>query len=174
MKIRLDQIHDEPFTWHETLSVPAAQLDRPELGALSDIDCRGRIVRIEPGLYLAAHLRYEQTLACDRCLAPIHRPVESTIELMLEGGPGTATAGEPELKEVDLGVLQVEGGVLDTAPLVAEELQLDVPMKPLCRPDCRGLCPGCGMDLNEAPCRCAAPAVDSRWAALAALRGRLS
>ncbi len=54
-----------------------------------------------------------------------------------------------------------------------EQLELNIPMKPLCRPDCKGLCPTCGADRNETACSCEEPTADSRWAALAALKSRL-
>jgi uncharacterized protein len=56
--------------------------------------------------------------------------------------------------------------------VLIEQLQLNIPMKPLCRPDCAGLCPTCGADLNQTRCACA-KSVDPRWAGLAVLRDRL-
>ena len=81
---------------------------------------------------------------------------------------------EVELEKDELGVLVVEGEHLDTEPLVAEQILLEVPMKPLCSPDCRGLCPRCGADRNVTPNCCEEPAGDDRWEALSALRDRLS
>lgn len=191
MKVRLDQIHDEPFIWHETVKLPVAELDRPELVDLSEIDCQGRIQRFDldnaggraasgrargafgPGDYLLrVRLGYRQTLACDRCLAPIEEPVAAELDLMIETTPPPRHQAEEEVElgEDDLGVLHVEGDVLDTKPLIAEQVQLNIPMKPLCRPDCQGLCPRCGADLNQSPCGCEEPQGDPRWAALSALK----
>jgi uncharacterized protein len=80
---------------------------------------------------------------------------------------------ETELSESDLGVLEVQGDSFDSRPLVLEQVALGVPMKPLCREDCRGLCPVCGVDRNESSCDCAAQTTDPRWAGLAALKGSL-
>ncbi|HYN22371.1 MAG TPA: DUF177 domain-containing protein, partial [Thermoanaerobaculia bacterium] len=74
--------------------------------------------------------------------------------------------------EDELGVRHLEGEVLDSAPILLEQLQLNVPMKPLCRPDCRGLCPLCGADLNAGMCSCEERSEDPRWAGLAALKSR--
>jgi uncharacterized protein len=52
---------------------------------------------------------------------------------------------------------------------VHDAIFLELPLAPLCRPDCQGLCPECGADKNEAPCECPGP-VDPRWATLDALR----
>ncbi len=67
----------------------------------------------------------------------------------------------------------MQGETLETDPLLLEQLQLNVPMKPLCRPDCQGLCPTCGADRNEDACSCEERSADPRWAALAALKSRL-
>ncbi len=90
--------------------------------------------------------------------------------------PQRASEGdESELSEDDLDTVVVGEEVLDTAPIVLEQLQLNIPMRALCRPDCRGLCPRCGADLNErgGECSCAGSEPDPRWAALASLKGRL-
>ena len=129
------------------------------------------MVFADPGYLLRARLSYEQTLGCLRCLKPIVERTDSEVELMLLVEDGHERAGgEHELAEGDLGVLLVEGGVFEARPLLLEQLQLNIPMKPLCRPDCRGLCPRCGTDLNAGTCACAELAVDPRWAALAALK----
>ena len=172
MRIRLDDVRREPFSWAETVEVPAASLEREELAALSPVAWRGRIAWADPAFHLRARARYEQTLRCDRCLREYSEPAESELELMVpdEEEPGD---GERELSAEDLGVVHAVGGVLDTRPLLVEQLQLNVPMRPLCREDCRGLCPACGVNRNLEACECRDETVDPRWAALAELRGRL-
>jgi uncharacterized protein len=59
----------------------------------------------------------------------------------------------------------IESDLVDLAPLVHDAILLDLPLAPLCRPDCAGLCPYCGIDRNEATCACTAPR-DPRWATL--------
>jgi uncharacterized protein len=106
-------------------------------------------------------------------LRPIVEPVESDVELMIlterHHGPG---GGEHELREEEMGVYHLEGEILETAPILIEQLQLNLPMKPLCSPDCQGLCPVCGADRNAGACSCRESTVDPRWAGLAALKSR--
>lgn len=173
MKIRLEQIDDTPLPWNETLAVAPAALDRPELLGLSGVECRGQVQRVEPGFLLRGRIQYEQTLQCDRCLAPIVQPMESETALLILTTPPSRNP-TPREDDDGLGVLHLEGDIFDTEPVVLEEIQLGVPMKPLCRPDCRGLCPRCGADLNVAPCRCETAETDPRWAALAALKDRVT
>ena len=168
MKIRLDQV-DEPFDWQETLTLSLAELDRPEVVHLGEIECRGRIVPASEGFLLRASLQYEQSLRCMRCLETVALPASGDLDLLIEIGGGEAAAEERALEEQDLGMIFLESPLLDTRPILIEQIQLGVPMKPLCREDCAGLCSSCGEDLNRGPCGCR-EVTDSRWGALAALK----
>ncbi len=170
MKIRLDRVREEPFRWQETQAIPVGALGRPELSGLGEVAWRGQVAAAHPGFLLRARLSYEQTLACTRCLRSIVEAVESEVELLVLVGPARPVAGEHELREDDMSVLVVEDETLDTQPLLLEQLQLNVPMRALCRPDCAGLCPICGADRNLEPCGCKEREIDPRWSALAALR----
>jgi len=64
----------------------------------------------------------------------------------------------------------IHGDHIDLEPMAREAVVLGLPLAPLCRPDCKGLCPSCGADLNQGPCGCPPAAADPRWAALDALR----
>jgi len=173
MQIWLDQVRDEPFNWDETQSVSPEILDRPELLDLGPVAWRGQVVFADPGYFLRARLSYEQTLSCNRCLKPIVERAESDVELMILVERHPEPGGEHALREKDLGVLYLEDERLETDPILIEQLQLNIPMKPLCRPDCPGLCPICGADRNAGACSCEESSVDPRWAALAELKSRL-
>jgi uncharacterized protein len=190
VKIWLDQVREEPCSWDETESIAPEALDRPEVLALGPVSWRGEITYAEPAYLLRGRLSYDQTLACIRCLKPHAVSTSAAIDLLVEVeelSPRAAKSrraqerqerqedAEVELQEGDLDTVIVPagaGGVLDTRPLVIEQLQLNIPMKPLCDPGCLGLCPRCGAERNLLPdgeCRCAPPATDPRWAALAPL-----
>ncbi len=166
MLIRLDKITDEPFVWHEKLTVPLASLDRSELVSLGEIAWQGSVSIVPNGFHLAARLGYDQELSCGRCLKRIVQHVESDVELMIAVGVPEPTAGEHELSESDLSVMFVAGDELDTRPILLEQLQLNVPMRALCRDDCAGLCPVCGEDRNRTACGCQTGVTDPRWDAL--------
>ena len=173
MQIWLDQVREEPFNWDETKQVSPESLDRPELLGLGPVTWRGQVVYADPGYFLRARLSYEQTLGCTRCLKPIVEQAQSDVELMILVERGPESGGEHALHEQDLGILYLQDEFLETDPILIEQLQLNVPMKPLCREDCQGLCPTCGADRNAGPCACEETTADPRWAALAALRDRL-
>jgi uncharacterized protein len=170
MRIRLSEIVDEPFRWAETRSIDVASLERDLLVALGPISWAGEVTRTATGHVLVGRLEYEQQLACPRCLKPTAMPVAVDISLLALPHSSEPMLGEIELEEEDLNVLYVEEGELDTDPILIEQLQLNVPMRKLCRDNCRGLCPTCGVDRNEKNCDCEEETVDSRWEALKDLR----
>lgn len=168
MKIALEQLH-EPLDWEETLELPAGSLDVEELRALGPIEVSGRVEPVHPGYHLRLRSRWTETLACTRCLEPREEVVQLESHLLVLTDRPSDEPGEIELDEEDLGVLHVEDDELDTDPLVREQVQLEIPMKSLCRDDCKGLCAQCGANLNEGSCDCR-PERDPRWDALAGLR----
>jgi uncharacterized protein len=166
MRIRLDKIEDQPFRWSETESVAAESMERPDLLELTDVEWSGSVAASPPGYRLLAALRYDQKLACGRCLKPYDVKVESEIDLVIMVNPPEPTTGEVQLEESDLGVLTLASEELDTDPILREQLELNIPMSTLCRPNCAGLCPHCGADRNEAPDCCDGRDIDPRWQAL--------
>ena len=171
MLIEFAEINDEPFRWAKTKTIDASLLEAEQLVELGPISWTGEVSKTSTGFLLSGRLEYEQQLACPRCLKPTSMSVSSDVELLIEARSNEPTIGEIELEEEDLDVLYVEGEELDTEPILIEQLQLNIPMRRLCREDCRGLCPACGVDLNEETCECERNETDPRWAALEKLRG---
>ena len=95
---------------------------------------------------------------CRRCLGAVHGSLTVEVRELYEPDPTEGESYALSNEQVDL------------EPLVREAVLLDLPQAPLCRDDCQGLCPTCGVDLNEGPCSCVADDRDPRWAALDALR----
>jgi uncharacterized protein len=168
MLVRLDAARHEPFFWQESIDLTEEEkrdLDAVELGP---IRIAGSLTATTPDFLLHLQLSYEQSVACDRCLAPVRQTVEGGIDLVLvERTRRHPRTEESELEAEELGLVEVEGGGIDSRPLVVEQVQLGLPMKPLCREDCAGLCPQCGQDWNVGRCDCVHEKVDPRWAALA-------
>ncbi len=177
MQIRLDQIGDQPYTWNQTRSILAHELERGGLTDLGPVIWRGEIRRVATDFLLYAQLSYEQTSTCSRCLGPAIGRVDETLELLIqieeEAAKEEEEESEIELTEDDMGVLTLAGPQFDLEPLMREQMQLSVAMRSLCRAECRGLCPQCGVDLNLAACACNREKIDPRWAGLAVLKDRM-
>ena len=109
---------------------------------------------------------------CGRCLESFPVDVRATVDSRFV--PRPATGENVELGEDDLETDFYANDQLDLAALVETETTLALPMKPLCREDCRGLCPACGANRNVAPCTCDPRPPDPRLAALRDLAARLA
>lgn len=109
------------------------------------------------------------TQSCNRCLeeAEAVRKVEFELVLVRSFEEGQA---ERELSGDDLKEALLRGEEIDLVELVREQLDLELEMVSLCRPECRGLCPGCGHNLNLSPCGCQKEEVDPRLTVLSQWR----
>jgi uncharacterized protein len=93
-------------------------------------------------------------IRCDRCLEPFPRKVESDFHVYLVAPKEGSEQDEIELLDEDLEVDFVKGNGVDLNDMVREQIYLSLPMTSICRESCRGLCPLCGVNLNETSCTC--------------------
>lgn len=91
---------------------------------------------------------------CDRCLEPFELDSRSHFEAFFSLPVNDPSQRERELAEADMEVDYIRGEEIDLNEILREQIYLSLPVKLICRPDCRGLCPQCGINLNEAQCRC--------------------
>jgi uncharacterized protein len=109
-------------------------------------------------------------LACGRCLEPFTLAVDSSFDLRYQPRSSNTGEGEREIEEDDLTTAFYENETIDLGQLMREQFYLVLPMKPLCREDCRGLCSICGTNLNRESCTCARTWDDPRLAMLKRLK----
>ena len=107
------------------------------------------------------------TVECDRCAKAFTLETEPDVEVMILRNP---TRGDVPEDQDDAWVIHQQGGVVDLDESLLEAVVLEEPQKILCREDCAGLCPRCGIDRNESECDCVTEELDSRWAALEKLK----
>lgn len=136
------------------------EVDLPRVRVADDVELdflRGKLVfsRNSRGILVQGSLDTHVLTECSRCLEEMFYPVTLDVEELY---------AYPPSPEVQYSV--EETGNLDLAPLLREEAILAVPMGMLCRPDCVGLCPHCGKNLNEGPCDCVTEDLDPRLASL--------
>jgi uncharacterized protein len=174
--VSLESVLDEPLRVEAELPVAVAAIDREPLVSLSPLRLAGELSRIEGGYALTARLAYDGQLECSRCLAPYAFREDEEFTLLLyprPGQPGGAKDVELDRADLDTQYYDPHQPALELSPIAEERVQMALPMKPLCRADCRGLCPTCGKDLNLGPCACVRDAVDPRWEALRDLREKV-
>ena len=134
-----------------------------------DLDFKGlqgsiHLTRTGQGLYAHGRLQAQTSLVCVRCLTSFDQQLTIELDDLFTYPPDRAS--DPLLSIP-------EDGVLDLNPLLREYLLLDIPIQPLCRQDCEGLCPVCGSDLKKTECDHPHTEVDPRLAALKALLPKL-
>jgi uncharacterized protein len=138
---------------------------------VAPVDLRARIHKDKSRFRLVGNVATTLELPCSRCLEPYRLPVDAAFDLrylpMSEN-----TGAEREVEEDDLSEAFYKDDVIDLRQLMEEQFYLALPMKPLHSPDCKGLCPNCGTNLNVATCDCQIRWEDPRLAGLKALMNR--
>jgi uncharacterized protein len=159
----LTRADSEPVRFAERLQLPLPAGE--EVVSLAPVELAGMLTRSERGYLLDGEVRSEAVLRCARCLAEFPFHFSEPVELKLLALAGAPRDDETRLGREDLEVRFFDSPQLDLAELAAEQFELALPAKPLCSPTCRGLCPRCGANLNEAACGCT-PEQDGRWTPL--------
>lgn len=115
------------------------------------------------GLVCRGDLECAVWIHCARCLAEFELPIEDQFEVMYLSVREAPREEEVELTREDMDVGFLVEDAIDLEELLTERIWLALPIKPLCREDCKGLCPICGKDLNEGDCGCSRKAIDPRF-----------
>jgi len=111
-------------------------------------------------------------LTCDRCLQEYGHRIVSHLQILVEM-PGTERhwrLQDVEIKEEELDTIEVDEPVVELGDILRQQVLLSLPEKKLCFEACKGLCPHCGINLNEAQCSCVREPARSPFAALALLK----
>jgi uncharacterized protein len=171
---RLESI--EPAAW---LRAGLGLTDDAEGAVHEDLRISVEAYRMGEDLFVAGEATGAVELACSRCLTRYRQPIRERFRLVLEPA-GARVPADPEGAaslardgvylgdELESGWFQ--GSEIQLDRLVLEQISLGLPVQPLCREDCRGLCPRCGVDRNVESCSCAPVRSPSPFAVLAGLR----
>ena len=126
-----------------------------------------KFTRTDMGIWVLGRLTAEVSAECSRCLAPVEEPLDTEISEQfypsVDISTGTAIAA-PLLED---GAFRIDAtNEVDVREAFRQNLITSLPMKPLCKPECAGICPDCGVNRNESECHCGGDKRDPRWAAL--------
>lgn len=140
------------------IEAPVAHLP-PDLD-LTDIHGSVRVTRTPQGLLLQGNIFAQTVAECGRCLSSFEQPLQGQFTELYAFSPSSTT---------ESGLLVPESGKIDLEPIVRDEMLLGIPISPVCRDDCKGLCPICGENLNETNCYHEPEEPDPRLAILKSL-----
>lgn len=159
--LALSRLAAGPVEWSGRLGTDLATWDLGGLRFAAEPVVELRIESLgAAGARVRGRLRAAVEQECRRCLEPVVSEVNIPLDLQFD--PEIRAEEEAE----GLYALDPEAAELDLLPVLREELLLALPDFPVCREDCRGLCPVCGADRNESPCECRSEAIDPRWEVL--------
>ena len=169
MRFELSQLR-LPETEFNRVFQPAELPDGDEeYRVVAPVVLRMMIHKDQDRFRLVGHVKAELELDCSRCVEPFTLPVDRDFDLRYL----PSTAGEPvkededaEIEVDDVSMTFYRDEQIDLDELLREQFYLALPMKPLCTPDCRGICPQCGSNRNLNPCSCNPQWEDPRLAGL--------
>jgi uncharacterized protein len=182
MFIELKDLEIHPVDFREEF--PAGEIDfGPEARQRSPLHSEGRADLVEEhhgkhevvqDIRVKGKLDTSMEVACARCLDPVVHQVDRNFDLLYR--PLGIDSGHEELSvtdaEAEIGYYQNGGLLLEDT--LREQVLLALPLKTICREDCKGLCPHCGKNLNENQCSCVDEVEDPRWSVLKDIRDKLS
>ncbi|GBD11495.1 hypothetical protein HRbin23_01162 [bacterium HR23] len=126
-----------------------------------------RFTRTEKGVWVHARVDTAVSCTCSRCLAVYSQRLEFTFDEEFFPTVDVQTGARLPLPPPESDAFTIDAHhLLDLTEVIRQYALVSIPMKPLCRADCRGLCPTCGANLNRGPCACPAPTPDPRWETL--------
>ncbi len=146
-----------PFDPDDELAPTAPTASRIEADA--DMEITATLTSSKGSIMATGVATAQWSGLCSRCALPVRGTLAAPFDELFMEKIGAEEEAYP-----------IENDMIDLGPAGREWLIVGLPLLPLCRQDCAGLCPSCGVDRNTESCSCAAP-VDTRWAALDALKG---
>lgn len=175
VRVRLDEIKEEGLTleFTEEYTEFPTLVDLVEAGEARfplPLQIRLRIFRIDEMVEAEGELETAIGLSCSRCLTDFEFPVSSRFSLTFTRELPAVEDGEGEegveVSAEDMGLILFEGEEIDLRDGIQEQVVMALPFRPLCQPECKGLCPVCGADRNVTDCGCESPDFNLKFAAL--------
>lgn len=154
-----DLLHHPASRRREHIVIPGSELGGTAGARLSSEPLAVEVMleQVPEGIVVHGSVSGEYESECSRCLTPVRGTFSVPVRELFEAAP------------IDGETYQLEGDEVDLELPVRDCVLLDLPRAPLCRDDCAGLCPVCGIDHNITACDCDLHPPDPRWDALRAL-----
>ena len=162
MRINIFDIPEEGLEQDFDLPVTINNKSKPESASV-----RLKLLRFKKKILVDGSVKAVVSLKCSRCLNDFPCPVDLNFREEYIPADETELESDQELSDDELDISFYKGEELDLAGIVNEQVLLEVPMKPLCNNDCRGICSRCGTEMNVQSCNCKDDHIDPRLAPLA-------
>jgi uncharacterized protein len=179
MHLRIEQINEEGLAIEfeeqaEIFPILSEMINQGECYFIAPIKTAVRVIRIDDMIEVKGEVNTQARLPCGRCLQEYELPLKSRFDLTYVNRiPGVQEDDEQDEVEIsarEMGLIYFEGEQINLQDGIQEQVILAFPIKALCKKDCKGLCAGCGKDLNTGDCGCNHQPSDPRFAALKNLK----
>ncbi len=166
MIIKISNLSEGLHDFEFAEKVSELDLGEPFFGK---VEVKAELNKLHSQIILKAEIAATAKFSCDRCTGIFEKTLSSSYKMVYLFG-----TGREENNDINITFLPPEADKLVLDNDVRDYALLSVPMKKLCKEDCKGLCPGCGKDLNEEKCTCPKDAVDERWLPLIELKNKIN
>lgn len=174
--INFDDIpDDEEYTFDLVEKSESFKID-PEEGILKkDVFVQGSLSKLGREVFLKGSISTEMEMICSRCLEPLNYKIRSKVSSHYVPEQGTGVQElDVELHDSDIEIEYYSDDRIDLTQAVYDQIMLSLPLARLCRADCQGICPQCGVNRNNKNCQCSdEDSVDPRLAVLKTLKDKL-
>lgn len=160
MKLRLNSLVEGLQEIRESLTAAEVAVENPPFS--HPIELRLQVDKEPQEIKINGLVTTIATFECDRCLTEFTQELQGDFNLLVTQSVKPIGTAEDE----DLITISPTTSEIDLTPYIYDTLLLSIPMKILCHPECRGLCPICGANLNLGSCQCPPAALDERWTTL--------
>ncbi len=144
LRFNIGFILNQAIGYYRDFHLDFSEISLPPDLLLFDFKGLARINRTPQGLLVNGDINTQTSLECVRCLEPYRQSLHTTFDELYAFSSRTTT---------DSGLIVPEDGYIDLQPLVRDYLLIEIPISPLCKPGCLGLCPVCGVNRNTDPCK---------------------
>jgi uncharacterized protein len=152
--IEVNKIPPEGQEVDQDLVLPPILQSNGELAPLEGVKLVGALQRRHSDVEFQGQVEGVVSLVCSRCLTPFKLTLVGACHRIFRPGALGRRESEHELVEEELALTPFDGVRIDLSEVAQEQMYLAIPLKPLCRESCRGICPRCGADRNSTSCNC--------------------
>jgi uncharacterized protein len=164
--IEIEDLKPEPLHVHHIFPIREIKFSHVDAALSAPVAADFVLTHKDRDLHVDGTVETAIRFRCSRCAKEFSQSFAASFNLSYLPQPKWKENAEIELRYEDMEVAYYDGIALDIDLMVLEQIELAMPMKFVCREDCKGLCYRCGADLNEGACLCKNEEADSRLSAL--------
>lgn len=154
MIIRLSEIEDTFIVKGSMEASRFMDVEKNEFHMITPVDYSLTVRKFDGLVALTGRIAFEASFTCGKCLEEFSRTVDVNMDIRLTPKAEIPQMSELELRDEDMDVYYYEGDEIDLDPFIYEEVLLNMPLRPLCKEECQGLCAICGKNKNLETCDC--------------------